>query len=323
MSSSRARTITVLAVAGLVLAACSADQPDPDLESEPVPGPTASAGSPQPIGPERAAELMDILQGGDGPSRSDAFDEIAAADDQRFVAVLMELHRASEVGVVPLHNLTSYVAYLEQLTGEEFSHVWPDWVDWYGATDLEPPPGFAAWKGRLLGGIDPAIGEFLADPGDAAIRIEEIVWGGVRVEGIPPLEQPAMLAADEASYLEPDEPVFGIALDGEARAYPLRIMDWHEMANDTIAGVPFSLAYCTLCGAGIAWDNRAPDGETYDFGTSGLLYRSNKLMYDRQTRSLWNQFTGTPVVGELAGREGLELDLLPIVLTSWDSWQDQ
>ncbi len=73
------------------------------------------------------------------------------------------------------------------------------------------------------------------------------------------------------------------------------------MANDVVGGEPISLAYCTLCGAGIAYRTTQPDGTVFDFGTSGLLYRSNKLMYDRQTRTLWNQLTGVPVLGELAG----------------------
>ena len=131
-----------------------------------------------------------------------------------------------------------------------------------------------------------------------------------------------MISPDEATYLEPDEPVFGISINGDQRAYPLRILDWHEMANDVVGGVPMSLAYCTLCGAGIAFDGRTSDGETYTFGSSGFLYRSNKLMYDRQTRTLWNQLTGEPVLGELVGT-GIKLDLLPVVLTTWESWLTQ
>ena len=144
----------------------------------------------------------------------------------------------------------------------------------------------------------------------------------MRVDGIPALDNPAMLAADKAHYLGPMDPVFGIVINGDARAYPLRILDWHEMANDVVGGVPISLAYCTLCGAAIAFDGRAPNGETYTFGSSGFLFRSNKLMYDRQTRTLWNQLTGEPVLGELAGQD-LRLNLQSVVLTSWLDWQNQ
>ncbi len=131
-----------------------------------------------------------------------------------------------------------------------------------------------------------------------------------------------MLTADKADYLQPGDAVFGIALNDEARAYPLRILDWHEMANDVVGGVPVSLAYCTLCGAAIAYNGDASNGSTYTFGSSGFLYRSNKLMYDRQTNTLWNQLTGEPVLGELVDQD-VTLELLPIVLTTWEEWQNQ
>ena len=131
-----------------------------------------------------------------------------------------------------------------------------------------------------------------------------------------------MIPSAEAAYLEADEAVFGISINGDSRAYPLRILDWHEMANDVVGGVPVSLAYCTLCGAAIAYDGRASDGNEYTFGSSGFLFRSNKLMYDHQTQTLWNQFTGEPVLGRLAATE-VKLPLLPVVLTTWQEWQAQ
>jgi hypothetical protein len=174
----------------------------------------------------------------------------------------------------------------------------------------------------LLSRIDPQFAGFLQDDHPLRIRVEEIQWGGVLVDGIPALSNPNMIPADQADYLDPSEPVFGIALNSDARAYPLRIMDWHEMANDVVGGVPVSLAYCTLCGAGIAFDGRASDGNSYTFGSSGFLYRSNKLMYDRETRTLWNQLSGEPVLGELAATD-VRLSILPLVLTSWSDWLEQ
>jgi hypothetical protein len=94
------------------------------------------------------------------------------------------------------------------------------------------------------------------------------------------------------------------------------------MANDVVGGVPVSLAYCTLCGAAIAYEGRGPDDQSFTFGTSGFLYRSNKLMYDRQTRTLWNQLTGEPVLGKLADSD-FRLNILPMVLTTWGEWMDQ
>jgi len=158
--------------------------------------------------------------------------------------------------------------------------------------------------------------------GLSTARVEEIQWGGVHVDGIPALDQSAMIDSVQAGYLTPDEPVFGLEINGDARAYPLRILDWHEMANDIVGGVPVSIAYCTLCGAAVAYNGLASDGVVYDFGSSGFLFRSNKLMYDRQTRTLWNQLTGEPVLGELVGT-GVKLEILPIVLTTWASWLEQ
>jgi hypothetical protein len=116
----------------------------------------------------------------------------------------------------------------------------------------------------------------------------------------------------------PDDPVIGVAINGDVRAYPRRIIDWHEMVNDVVGGVPVSLAYCTLCGSAVLYDGRL-EGRTLRFGTSGLLYRSNKLMYDRETRTLWEQYSGEPVWGPLVG-SGLRLEVLPAVHTRWSEW---
>ena len=113
--------------------------------------------------------------------------------------------------------------------------------------------------------------------------------------------------------------VFGIVLGGEARAYPLRIMDWHEMANDVVGGAPVSIPYCTLCGSAIAYNPKIGE-TTYTFGSSGLLYRSNKLMYDHNTQSLWSALSGEPVAGKLVDRD-LKLEVLPIVRTTWGEWK--
>ncbi len=160
----------------------------------------------------------------------------------------------------------------------------------------------------------------MMDP-DAPLTIDprEVMWGGVRVDGIPPLESPAQLFPEQAAdWLNDSDEVIGIEINGDARAYPIRIIAWHEMVNDTIGGVPVSLAYCTLCGSAILYHGRV-GAEVYRFGTSGLLYRSNKLMYDRTTRTLWNQFSGKPAWGSLVG-QGIRLEILPVVLTTWGDW---
>ncbi len=308
--------------------------PTPSPTRTPFPTPTPRAwpeASSAPIGDAEARELMDTLSNPDATEDALrlALARIVRSDDERFAAVLIELLWARDTRILP--RGLEYLEYHDALEAITEGGVGPNrhyWVQWYGASDLAPPPGFTGWKGRLMSVIDEQFGEFLSDEHAAAIRVEEILWGGVRVDSIPPLEHPNMLAPESVDYLEPDEAVFGIAINGEAHAYPLRILDWHEMANITVGGVPISLAYCTLCGAAIAYDDRGPDGETYNFGTSGFLYRSNKLMYDRNTRTLWNQFTGEPVLGSLVGAldlegEPLRLNLLPVVLSTYEDWLER
>jgi hypothetical protein len=269
---------------------------------------------------QEAMDLMNTLAF--GPEPQEAVETILAAEDERFIAVFIELMRANQIGLLSGAGYVTHIEALETLSGQSLGDDWPAWVEWYGSTSLTPPPGFTGWKGKVLGGIDPGFEAFLQDDFPSAIRVEEIQWGGVLVDGIPALDNATMIPANDARYLEPDEPVFGISINGDHRAYPLRIMDWHEMANDVVGGVPVSLAYCTLCGAGIAYDGRASNGETYNFGSSGFLFRSNKLMYDRQTRTLWNQLTGEPVLGELVNKD-IRLNFLPVVVTSWQSWLAQ
>ncbi len=269
-----------------------------------------------------ATRLMYQLLTTGGAELQESVNAIIESGDSRFIAVFLELLRANQIGIYSGIDYQENIAILERISSQPFGGDWPAWIEWYGGTELVPPPGFIGWKGQLLSAIDLGFGIFLQDDHPSTIRVEEIVWGGVVVDGIPALDHATMIGAVEADYLEPDEPVFGISINGDHRAYPLRILDWHEMANDTVGGVPVSLAYCTLCGAGIAFDGRASDGETYTFGSSGFLYRSNKLMYDRNTSTLWNQLTGEPVLGELVGSD-IQLNLLPVVLTTWEAWLAQ
>ena len=286
-------------------------------EPEPTDTPTKAAATSTQILDDQVDQLLTEFIDPDGQV-GESLATILESGDQRFVAVLLELLRARQIGIVG-GPYGDYIAALEELSGQEFGEDWPAWIEWYGATDLEPPPGFTTWKGQVLSRIDPGFADFLRSEYPSRIRTEEILWGGVPIDGIPPLENAPMIPGDEADYLVPEEPVFGLLINGEARAYPLRIVDNHEMANDVIGGVPVSIAYCTLCGAAIAYDGRGPDGETNTFGTSGFLYRSNKLMYDRPTRTLWNQLTGEPVLGELADSD-IQLEFFPIVLSAWSDW---
>jgi hypothetical protein len=218
-------------------------------------------------------------------------------------------------------------AVLRELTGARGGD-WFDWMLWQeGHAEIVPHPAYASFMRELYLQIDPDFALFLRPQylrrDRAGIRIEEIAWGGVVKDGIPSLDNPALIGAAEAGYLRADDLVFGVAINGDVRAYPLRIMGWHEMFNEVIGGVPVALAYCTLCGSGILYETRVPGRRApFVFGSSGFLYRSNKLMFDRQTHSLWNQFTGRPVVGPLAA-SGIELARRPVVIARWDDWAAQ
>lgn len=212
-------------------------------------------------------------------------------------------------------------AALAAITGDTTRQSWSDWMLWQEAHDeVVPFEGFDQLHARIHARIDPNFQLFLHAGPDRAIRTEEIVWGGVKKDGIPALTHPRFLAPDAAEYLDDDDLVFGVEINGDARAYPLRILDWHEMFNDTVGGEPVSLAYCTLCGSGILYETTvAGYPQPLIFGSSGFLYRSNKLMYDTYTNSLWNQFTGRPVVGPLTG-SGITLKTRPVVIARWADW---
>ncbi|MEM6847678.1 MAG: DUF3179 domain-containing protein [Pseudomonadota bacterium] len=214
---------------------------------------------------------------------------------------------------------------MERMTGEKRSG-WFDWMLWQEAhPEVVPHESYYDFKRQIFLSIDPNFEVFLKPaavrPDAAKIRFEEVTWGGVRKDGIPSLDNPELTPAADADYLLDTDLVFGVAINGDARAYPLRIMGWHEMFNEVIGGVPLALAYCTLCGSGILFETDVDGRDApFVFGSSGFLYRSNKLMFDRETHTLWNQFTGKPVIGELVG-SGIALKQRPVVITTWAKWK--
>ncbi|MFQ5743567.1 MAG: DUF3179 domain-containing protein [Acidobacteriota bacterium] len=235
---------------------------------------------------------------------------------------------------------------LRSLSGEDFGSGYEPWAEWMVRAEVRGPSIYRRWKADFLARLDLRFGDLLDPARPHTIAYEEIRWGGVRAEGIPSLDEPRVVPAAQAGYLSADELVFGAVMSPEAaassrksskvggsvgrdagqlpaaaRAYPLRILDWHELTNDTLGSVPVALSYCTLCGSGILFDRRVGD-RLFTFATSGLLYRSNKLMFDRQTETLWSNLTGEPVVGPLVG-EGIRLRVLPLVVTTWGAWKQQ
>jgi hypothetical protein len=211
------------------------------------------------------------------------------------------------------------IRFLERATRQRFGQDFEKWHQWIWAQPYDPHPELATFKGLLYANVDPRMADFFPTGVRASIRLDEIEWGGVVVNGIPPLVYPNTIAASDAGYLRDSHIVFGIAVNGRARAYPKRILAWHELARDRVGGVELTVVYCTLCGTVIPYDSIA-GGRLRALGTSGLLYRSNKLMFDEETKSLWSTLDGKPVVGSLVGSDAV-LVPRPAVTTTWGEWR--
>ncbi len=255
------------------------------------------------------------------PENYQGLDWILARGKPDMAAHLITSMRYSRLGQIRINHV------LQQITGEEQRRDWYDWMLWQEANpQIKPHRSLQAFKAAVFEALDPDFARFYRFDTELTVRPEEVTWGGVPVDGIPALDNPNLIAAAEADYLLDSDEVFGVEINGDARAYPLRIMGWHEMFNDVVGGVPVSLAYCTLCGAGILFEGNHPalaaagvEGPL-TFGSTGLLYRSNKVMYDRNTDSIWNQFTGEPIGGRLLGTD-IQLAIRPVVITTWAKWR--
>lgn len=157
---------------------------------------------------------------------------------------------------------------------------------------------------------DASFPEPLIDPDD-------VESGGPPPDGIPPIDDPTFERAGEVGWLQADDPVLSLTVGGETRAYPLQVMTWHEIVNDTVGGVPVAVTYCPLCSSGVAFEREAA-GRVLSFGTSGLLYADNLVMYDRQTESLWPQLTGQASIGVLTGEQ---LEAIPMGTVAWGDFR--
>jgi Protein of unknown function (DUF3179) len=147
-----------------------------------------------------------------------------------------------------------------------------------------------------------------------SIKFDEILSGGPPKDGIPSIDKPIFKPLGEIKSLGNKEPVITLQIGGEARAYPLRILIWHEIVNDVIAGTPVAVTYCPLCNSAIVFD-RTINGKVHDFGTTGKLRNSDMVMYDRQTQSWWQQFSGEAIVGSMLGTK---LDAIPARLEAFE-----
>ena len=310
-SVGRLRDCLRLCLAGLIASAILAQQPPPREVQTPT---DAGQAFLQGVAPTTQALIAFLSR--QTPARLDSLEVLQSNWDVNLVPFVLDslaLIHYEEPAYRVLLEL------LEKETGESIPRDRIAWVKWLWRQDFGMHPDYPAFKAIIYGNVDPRFQRWFYPDMPHSIRLDEIMWGGVKVDGIPPLDDPKVIPAAEADYLKDKHVVFAIFVNGEARAYPKRILAWHEMTNDRVGGKDVTLVYCTLCGSAILYDQQVGD-QQFSFGTSGFLYRSNKLMYDHVTFSLWSTLEGIPVTGKLMG-SGLQLRRLPIVTTTWGAWR--
>lgn len=262
--------------------------------------------------------------------RSIDMEAIGSSGDARLAWLLTDVLRFIGVG----EPADATRAALAELTGIEVLTAtgWVAVVDHLIAWDTPAPPDYVGYKRRIYAATDERFAEFFTTDGDLDYRW--ITWGGVFIDDRPPngdvpcqgcipgIDDPQVTGASEGDWYPDDRPVLGVVIDGEARAYPRNIMEVHEMVNDTLGGRDFALPYCTLCGSGQLYFTDDLPGE-FDrpfMRTSGLLSRSNKVMYDVVTGSVFDTFTGRAVTGPL-WEAGVHLDQGTVITTTWGEWK--
>ena len=218
------------------------------------------------------------------------FIEMLSTDSRRIEQLQQMLASSWNNSFVPMALETLHFSYepdstnalvelLQKGTGQQFGDDIDQWYQWWWRQTEVVHPHYSTFKTRLYRIIDRRFEPYFETGRTAKIRLDEVRWGGVRQDGIPPLRYPTMIEAEQATYLDDSDVVFGLAYNGDARAYPKRVLAWHEMFIDVIGGQEYAGVYCTLCGALILYRTDF-NGEQHQLGTSGFLYRSNKLMYD-------------------------------------------
>jgi len=338
-----------LVALALLAAACGAPTDESSRSGRPGPEPAPFDPGPAPATPARALDpateeaVEDLFAGATtfGVDRV-ALQAVGASDDARlawFVADLLRFFPGDIDGGL-------LVDAFESLTGTrpDEDRPWTDATDHLLAWDLDAPPGYVERKVQLLVAVDDRWAPLLADP-DATLDWRQVSWGGVLIDDravtresdgtearcaqgcIPALVDPEVTDAAGGRWLDDGRLVFGLELDGEARAYPVHQLETHEMVHDELGGRRIALAFCTLCRAAQAYlvDDVDPSlrdrvGSTYDLRTSGLLRRSNKLTYERHTASLVDTFTGEALSGPMR-EAGVRLDAVTVVTSTWGAWR--
>ena len=289
------------------------------------------------LDPETQAALDDLWDSL-GPDIDDqAIFELGQSGDVRLAWLLVDVLRFVQGGPIS----EALIAATTELTGIDPSadpvaarSPWQSLTDHLIAWDLPVHPDYRGYKGRLFTIIEPAWQPFF-DDAEAAIDWRFTSWGGVLIDDrplgdtapcergcIPALDDPPTTSAAEGSWYPDDRVVFGVVVNGEARAYPKNQMEVHEMINDTLGGRRLGIPYCTLCGSAQAYfTDSVPSGiDVPVLRTSGLLTRSNKVMYDLNTFSILDTFTGEAITGPLHD-QGVVLEQATVVTSTWGEWK--
>ncbi|MEM7720666.1 MAG: DUF3179 domain-containing (seleno)protein [Pseudomonadota bacterium] len=293
----------------------------PAIPEGALPEPVASA--------VQTAFVSSVTQSLWGPDQNAALAEIKASGDPRLVWTISDLMRFASGPQLNL-ALTDAAATLLNIEPPR-NNQWGVITDHLIAWDIPAPPDYLTAKRAIFTTMVPGWEPIFVE-GDIDWR--HVSWGGVLIDDrpfgtthqpcncIPAADDPLVSSAAEAAWLTEDAVVFGIEINGEARAYPRRIMEVREMVNDTLGGRDLGIPYCTLCGAAQAYfTDEIPEGvERPVLRTSGLLIRSNKVMYDVNTFSVFDTFLGTAVTGPLA-EKGIALTQAPVITTTWAEWK--
>lgn len=256
---------------------------------------------------------------------------IAESGDVRLAWHLSDLLRFFAGRRVGVAALDAFVALTDvELPEASSPRHWRIVTDYLMAWDVPAPPGYVSYKARLYTLVEEDWQPFF-DDGDADIDWRLVSWGGVLLDDrplgtlescpescIPALDDPPAVVASLGSWYPDSGIVFGVTVNGESRAYPKNIMEVHEMVNDTLGGRRIGIPYCTLCGSAQVYFTDTVDGEPLVLRTSGLLARSNKVMFDLETRSAFDTFLGIAVSGPL---QGLQLEQATVVTTTWGEWK--
>jgi hypothetical protein len=335
--------LLALALAGSACASAGSTSTSAGQKDSPPPTtkplvPTSAEAPSDPSNEELAAELstdLDLLFASlaDGIDL-EAIGRIGRSGDVRAAWLISDILRFVGRG----DARDTLIAAFADLTGVNVSEFnpWLESTNLLIERDVVEPPRYRELKGLLFTIVDGRWAPFFDDP-DSEIDYRYLNWGGVRPDDrplgdfdaqcrggcIPALDDPAVTEAAGGDWYPDGSIVFAVAFEGEARAYPKNMMEVHEMVIDTVGGVRFGMPYCTLCGSAQAYDlDSVPDGvEPPVLRTSGLLSRSNKVMYDLNTWSAFDTFTGRAVSGPLR-EAGVTLDQLTVVTATWGAWKE-